>query len=102
MVDVVFTRQVRMHDYSYLIRGGCPPLVKKRNDDFSSHIEPSQPTLRSGSIRARQCAQNAPCRTTYPGANLRPHLCIAHAHAHFFCHLHKIDDCAVMTKTGST
>ena len=69
----------------------------KRNDDFS--WEHRAVPADSGSIRARQCAQNPPCRTTYPGATLAPHLCIAHAHAHF-CHLHK--NCALLTKTHCT
>ena len=78
----------------YYLVGRVRPVLVKRNDDFSwcRRAVPAD----SGSIRARQCAQNPPCRTTYPGANLAPHLCIAHAHAHF-CHLHK--NCALLTKT---
>jgi hypothetical protein len=72
-------------------------VLVKRNDDFS--WEHRAVPADSGSIRARQCAHNPPCRTTYPGAILAHHLCIAHAHAHF-CHLHKT--CALLTKTHCT
>jgi hypothetical protein len=63
-------------------QGRVRPVLVKRNDDFSwcRRAVPAD----SGSTRARQSAQNPPCRTMYPGANLAPHLCIAHAHAHFF------------------